>query len=88
MELAVAKKVARDRFERDTVQAYQTIRIWAMTRSSKGRMPSIGKVLGTDASSFKAGDSPQKARAFMEILAARTKGQLKPVNKNRLIEKR
>ena len=41
----------RTEFERDTIQAYQTIAIYHQMRAGKGRMPKLSKFMHTDTTS-------------------------------------
>lgn len=79
-EFAVAKELRREAFELATAQAYQTVRIWVMTKSRK-RLPSFEAVLGKDANVATGDMNPTKARAFLEVLAARMGGQVRYVKK-------
>lgn len=66
-ELAAAKLRQRDRQEELTFQAFQTVRVWAITKSKKGRMPKFDTLLP------KANDemSTAEMRAAMTLVAQR-----------------
>jgi hypothetical protein len=81
--LYCAVQIERDRaaFELATAQAYQTVRIWAMTKSKK-RLPRFADVLnGGGDHRIDAHTSPAKARAMLEMLAAKTGGKVRSVKR-------
>lgn len=76
--MAIAQHVRRMEFERDVMHAYQTVRIGLMVkRKTVGTkttvaMPKWDEVIGRSGNSLRAGDSHNKGRAFLQMVAART----------------
>lgn len=74
-ELAIARERDRREFERDTVLAYQVVRIGYMvkrTKSGRVTLPKLTECLGKKSgTTFEAGDSHEKGRAFLQMVAAR-----------------
>lgn len=70
---AVTKDRQREAYELACMQAYQTVRVWAITRSKK-RMPKFSEVVGGDSNpnTLDRDTHPAQARAWLEMLAART----------------
>lgn len=64
-----------------TFQAYQTVRVHWMTKAKKGRMPTFKAVLGKPGDRIDEHTSPEKARALMEVLAARVGSRVQVVKK-------
>lgn len=77
---AIAKERRQEAFELATVQAFQTVRVWAHVKSKK-RFPSLDSLLGKGANVATGDMHPTKARAFLEVLAARTGGKVRRVKK-------
>jgi len=78
-EFVVAKRNRDDDVQMATFQAYQTVRIWAITKS-KRRMPPLKDMLGTaSTNTLDANTSPERARAMLELMAARTGGKVRVV---------
>lgn len=80
MHCAIHAERERSAFELATAQAYQTVRIWAMTKSKK-RMPKFDDVLHGGDQRIDARTSPAKARAMLEMLAAKTGGKVRSVKR-------
>lgn len=66
--LAVQKKQRHEAFELASAQAYQTVRMWAITKSKK-RMPKFADMI-REAPLAIAEMSPARQRATLEVLAA------------------
>jgi hypothetical protein len=83
--LAIAAEMRRREFERDTVHAYQVVRIGLMVKRSKsGRvtLPKIDECLGKKrGATLEAGDPHEKGRAFLQMVAARTGSKVRKVTK-------
>ena len=60
-EFAIARARQRDVFERDTVQAYQVVRIYVETMNKK-RMPKLSTLVGQS-------EKPQSARQMAQALS-------------------
>lgn len=62
----MAAQRQRDRIEEGTFVAYQTVRVWALTKSKKGRMPTFQSLLpsrdGVD-------QTVQQMKTTMQMLA-------------------
>lgn len=82
----VAKAQREDERTLATFQAYQTVRIQILTQK-KGRMPSFASLLSRDsaANTLDQHASPQKAAAFMEMLAARAGSKVQPIKRDRIV---
>ena len=73
--MAAAKLRHRDRLEELTFQSFQTVRVWALTKSKKGRMPKFDTLLP------KANDEPAMSaaemRAAMSLVAKQHGGRIR-----------
>lgn len=83
--MAIAHDRRQREFERDTVLAYQVVRIGYMVKRAKsGRvtLPKISECLGKKSgTTLEAGDSHAKGRAFLQMVAARTGSRVRPVKR-------
>lgn len=75
--LVAAKERRQHEFERDTTQAYQTVRVWVMTKAKK-RLPKFDEVLRGSSSRVDKNTTPAKAKALAQLFAARTGGKVRP----------
>jgi hypothetical protein len=74
-ELAAIKLARRDQFERDTVLAYQAVRIYVMSLTRKGglRMPKLSKLLEEGHGELTPDEMRAQMRASADELARRGK---------------
>lgn len=74
-ECAAERLRQSDRLEELTYGAYQTIRVWVLTKNKK-KMPRFADlIIKPNAAPSQMG--PEKARAMLEVLAARAGGKVR-----------
>jgi len=83
-EFAAARLRANDRHERDTVLAYQVVRIYVETMNKK-RMPKLSALLNRTTAKIDPHTRRDKARAVLQMIAARAGTKVKPMDRNRIV---
>lgn len=73
----MAREKAQEQIEHDTFIAYQTVRIWVLTKNKK-KMPNFADMIPRPNKATVGEHNPVKAQAFLEVLAARMGGRVRP----------
>lgn len=77
-EIEAANLRRRDRIEDFTVQAYQTVKIWAITKSKKGRMPRFETLLPRER---EKAQSTAEMRAAVELISGQYGNRVRKITR-------
>ena len=68
-EFEAASERSRQEFERDTVQAFQTVKVWALTKAKK-RMPKLESLLPKSRREAHRRQTAGQMKTVLSVLAA------------------